>query len=201
MGRARLPRADRPGRGPLPRRAPPALLHRPTDLLDLHPAWAGAHPGATTIALQGLSADQTDSAHRPVAADAPLPAALRRGSARQPRATRSSSRNYRPSAGSAGARCLGAPDDPGSADRRGSTSSTRPSAQCSSAVRSRAASSTAARCRRLPLTSHAGAAWPRSCARPSPSRPPAPRRRGRVSLPAPADPRRCVRRPAQRGSG
>ena len=75
------------------------------------------------------------------------------GSARRPRATRCSSRRWsRWSASHRAARSSFRRRSRRSS-RPGSTSSTRPSAACSSAARSRGASSTAARCRRSRPTS------------------------------------------------
>ena len=47
------------------------------ELLERHPGWGGGNPNATTVALEGLSGDQTRTLIDRVAADAPLPAVLR----------------------------------------------------------------------------------------------------------------------------
>ena len=47
------------------------------ELLERHPGWGAGNPNATTVALEGLSGDQTHTLIDRVAADAPLPAVLR----------------------------------------------------------------------------------------------------------------------------
>ena len=85
----------------------------------------------------------------------------------------------------------------------GSTSSTTPSGGCSSAARSRARSSTwprrAGSRSRGKCRSRSGS--PGSASRAHPSGPGPARRRGRLSLSAPPDPRRGLRRPPEGGSG
>ncbi len=47
-----------------------------TELLEQYPAWGSGNPNATTVALEGLSRDETDTLIEHLAADAPLPSAL-----------------------------------------------------------------------------------------------------------------------------
>jgi len=47
------------------------------ELLEQHPGWGGVNPNATTVALDGLSDDETETLIEHVAANEPLPAALR----------------------------------------------------------------------------------------------------------------------------
>ena len=92
----------------------------------------------------------------------------------------------------------GAADDPGAPRRPPRPALDRPSARCSSAARSRDRSSTAARSRRSrPTIRTCRATRSGSCARSSSGRAAAASRRGRLPLPAPADPRRGLRRAAE----
>jgi class 3 adenylate cyclase len=47
------------------------------ELLEQHPGWGGGNPNATTVALDGLSDDETETLIDFIAANEPLPAALR----------------------------------------------------------------------------------------------------------------------------
>src|SRR5205085_6394025 len=47
------------------------------ELLERYPGWGSGSPHATTVALEGLTHDETDTLIEHVAADGPVPAALR----------------------------------------------------------------------------------------------------------------------------
>ena len=134
-------------------RAAPILLlclARP-ELLDRQPGWGGGKLNATTVLLEPLSATQTDELLERLLGEATLGRrSCTSASATPPRGTRCSSRRWsrssRPRATARSPfrgrsrRCW----------RRGSISSSRQSAACSSAARSRAEPSTGAPCRRSP---------------------------------------------------
>ena len=56
LGRADVPRSDRPHRRPLARRADPVLCLARPELLDKRPGWGGGKLNATTILLEPLTA-------------------------------------------------------------------------------------------------------------------------------------------------
>ena len=170
-GRGDVARPGRARRRPLPRRADPAVCMARPELLERRPSWGGGKVNATTVLLEPLDAAETEEL---LAELGGVSTELADGSCRRPRATRCSSRRcWRSSASPAAARwrcrrrsrrCL----------PPGSTSSTRPSAPCSSAGRSRGAPSIAAPWQRSTTASRSVDAAARR-ARAQGARPPGPR--------------------------
>ena len=130
----------------LSRDAPILLLcmARP-ELLDRRTGWGGGKVNATTVLLEPLAPEETE---RLIESLAHLDDGLRAGSARRPRATRSSSRRWSRSSRSRATARSPCRRRSRRCSPPASTSSIRASGTCSSAARSRGASSTAARCRR-----------------------------------------------------
>ena len=191
VGRGDVPRPRRATwRCSRPARRSCSLCIARPELLERRPSWPVA------VRLEPLARDEVDA----LIGDRVAPEAARADRSERPGGNPLFITEMLAMAATAG-RGRGAADAAARCSPPGSTSSTPPSARCSSAARSRARSSTAAPCRRSRPRSRTSlprlaALVRRELIRPDRAAVPG---RGRLPLPPPADPRRRLRRSPEGG--